>query len=100
VTFFILCSYLSWVSVKENKENKNSILLAGEQAQTLCLCMTPRKTSFPQRFYSRVREADESSEEISAAGAENTQSFSAAGFHELGERRFQVLISLDYLSCR
>jgi hypothetical protein len=47
-----------------------------------------------------MREAEESSEEISAAGAENTQSFSAAEFHESGEQCFQVLISLDYRSCR
>jgi hypothetical protein len=45
-----------------------------------------------------VREAEESSEGISAAGAENTQSFSAVVFHELGERQFHVLISLDYPS--
>jgi hypothetical protein len=31
-----------------------------------------------------MREAEETSEEISAAGAENTQPFSAAMFHELG----------------
>jgi hypothetical protein len=43
-----------------------------------------------------MREAEESSEEISAAGAENTQSFSAVVFHEPGERQFQALISLDY----
>jgi hypothetical protein len=45
-----------------------------------------------------MREAEESSEEISAAGAENIREFSAAGLHELCEWRFQVLISLDYSS--
>jgi hypothetical protein len=35
---------------------------------------------------------------MSAAGAENTQSFSAVVFHELGGRQFQALISLDYPS--
>jgi hypothetical protein len=52
-------------------------LLAGEQAQTLFQCLAPRKTAFPRRFYCCVREAEESSEEMSAAGAKNTQSFSA-----------------------
>jgi hypothetical protein len=37
---------------------------------------------------------------MSAAGAENTQSFSAMRLHEPGEQWFQVLISLDYRSCR
>jgi len=37
---------------------------------------------------------------MSAAGAENTQSFSAVEFHESGEQWFQALISLDYRSCR
>jgi hypothetical protein len=60
----------------------------------------PRKTSSPQRFYCRVREAEESFEEISAAGAENTQSFSAVEFHKLNWQQFQVLISLDYPSRR
>jgi len=45
-----------------------------------------------------MREAGESSEEISAAGAENPQSFSAVGGHELGERLFYLLIPLDYPS--
>jgi hypothetical protein len=47
-----------------------------------------------------VREANEDSEEISAAGAENTQSFSAVEFHEPGAPEFHVLISLDYPSRR
>jgi hypothetical protein len=46
--------------------------------------MTQQKTSFPQRFYRHVREADEASEEISAAGGKNTRSFSASEFQELG----------------
>jgi hypothetical protein len=62
--------------------------------------MTQQKTSFPQRFYCYVREANEDSEEISAAGAENTQSFSAVEFHEPGAPEFHVLISLDYPSRR
>jgi hypothetical protein len=68
--------------------------------QTLFPCLTPRTTSFPQRFYRRVREADEASKEISAAGGKNTRSFSAAEVHEPGEWRFKALISLDYPSCR
>jgi len=55
---------------------------------------------FLQRVCHCVCEADEASEEISAAGAENTRSFSAIEFHESGEKWFQVLISLDYRSCR
>jgi len=47
-----------------------------------------------------MREANESSEEISAAGAENTRSFSAVEFREPGEHQFQMLISLDYPPCR
>ncbi|HEY9431370.1 MAG TPA: hypothetical protein VI260_07915 [Blastocatellia bacterium] len=62
--------------------------------------MTQQKTSFPQRFYRRAHEADKASEEISAAGVENTRSFSAAEFHEPGEWQFKALISLDYTSCR
>jgi hypothetical protein len=61
--------------------------------------MKPQKTYFPQSFYRRAHEAEEAFEEISAAGAENPQSFSAVWFHEPGERRYQVLISLDYPSC-
>src|SRR5215470_19348042 len=37
---------------------------------------------------------------MSAAGGENTRSFSAGEFHESGGRWFQVLISLDYRSRR
>jgi hypothetical protein len=47
-----------------------------------------------------VREANEPSEEMSAAGGENTRSFSAVEFHESGEQWFRVLISLDYRPCR
>jgi hypothetical protein len=46
--------------------------------------MTQKKTPFPQRFYRRAHEADEASEEISAAGGKNTRSFSASEFQELG----------------
>src|SRR5262245_40428968 len=98
--FFIFCSYLCWISVKKNKGTSIQSLLAGEQSQTLFPCLTSRKTAFLQRFYSRAREANESSEEMSAAGGENTRSFSAVEFHESGEQWFQALISLDYQSCR
>jgi hypothetical protein len=47
-----------------------------------------------------VFEADESSEEMSAAGGEITRSFSAVESRESGEQWFQVLISLDFRSCR
>jgi hypothetical protein len=67
-------------------------LLDGEQGQTLFLRLTSRKTSFPQRFYRRMREADEFVEEISAASAENTREFSAVGFQELLDRR--ILLQL------
>jgi hypothetical protein len=105
VIFFILCSYLkasqnTWVSVKENEEKSIRSLLAGERVQTLFLCLRPRKTSFPQRFYRRTHEAEEASEEISAAGAENTLSFSASEFRESSERHVQALISFDYPSRR
>ena len=36
-----------------------------------------------------MREANESSEEMSAAGAENTRSFSAVEFHESGGQWFK-----------
>ena len=39
-------------------------------------------------------------EEMSAAEGENARPFSAVEFHESGEQWFQVLISLDYRSCR
>jgi hypothetical protein len=46
-------------------------LLANKQKQDLFHSQAPRKTAFSLRFYRRVREADESSEEISAAVGEN-----------------------------
>jgi hypothetical protein len=49
-----------------------------------------------QKSVATGKNAEESSEAISAAGAENTQSFSGAEFHELSRKQFQVLISLDY----
>src|SRR5262245_9713271 len=98
--FFIFCSYLCWISVKKNKGTSIQSLLTGEQSQTLFPCLTPRKTAFLQRFYCCVREVNESSEEMSAACAENTQTFSAVEVRESGEQWFQVLISLDYRSCR
>jgi hypothetical protein len=82
VIFFILCSYLkasqnTQVSVKENEWKSVQSLLAGEQVQTLFLSLTPRKTVFPQHFCLYAPAVDEPSEEISAAGVKNTQSFSA-----------------------
>jgi hypothetical protein len=75
-------------------------LLAGEQVQTLFPSLMPREPVFIQRFCHCDCEADEASEGISATGAENTRSFSSVEFHESGEQWFQVLISLDYRSCR
>src|SRR5262249_25097595 len=57
---------------------------SGEQAQSLFPSLTPRKPAFLRRFCRCVREAEESSEEISAAGAENTRSFSAVDLQETG----------------
>jgi len=62
--------------------------------------LTRRKSAFLQRFCRCVRKANESSEEMSAAGGENTRSFSAVEFHESGGQWFQELISLDYRSRR
>jgi len=85
--------------VKENKGTSIQFLLAREQSQKLFPCLTSRKTAFLQRFYCRARDANESSEEMSAAGAENALSFSAVEFHESGEQWFQALISLDCRPC-
>ena len=87
-------------SIKEDEEKSIRSLLAGEQVQSLFPSLTARKQAFLQRFCRCVREAEESSEGISAASIENTRSFFAVELHEPVEWQFQALISLDFPSCR
>jgi hypothetical protein len=90
VTFFILCSYLSWGSIKENKESSDSTSPRWRAGANSVPVSDASKNIVSTAFLPFYAQTEESSEELSAAGAENTQSFSAVVFHELGERQLHL----------